>query len=124
MKALTIPRAIKCPPSLAPAGEISLASFVRELVLVRPAWRERGNASLLLEIDHFLDTPEGGEGRLSDEAHELLCKEASFLDDGTGRPVQLRWDMATTVAQFQQVLTGARSTKDEAKAGDNAAALS
>lgn len=123
MKALTIPRAIKCPVTLAPAGTISLASFVRELVLVRPAWRERGNAPLLLEIDRFLDTPEGSEGKLSDEAHELLCKEASFLDDGAGRPMQLRWDMATTVAQFQQVLASARSTKDEGKA-DNAAALS
>lgn len=105
MKTLVI-RSVRVPTTVAPSGNLSVVSFIRELVLSRPAWRERGKAALLLEIDGALENVnEGDEVKWSDEAHELLCEQASMRD------IQLRWDLAATVARFQEMLYAADSTK-------------
>lgn len=106
MKTLTIPVPLKCSKTLAPAGEISLATFIRELVFVRPGWRDRGKGSLLLEIDAQLEANPGETVKWSDEAHEQLCIEAAMKE------VQLRWELAPIIAQFQELLHAAKSSTE------------
>jgi hypothetical protein len=106
VKTLVVPPPLKCPITIAPAGKIDLGAFIRELVFPRPAWRERGKAALLLEIDAVLDAPPGTDVKWSDEAHELLCQEVAMRD------IQIRWDLAPVLAQFQEILFGAKASAE------------
>lgn len=99
MKTFTVPKPVKVRPSLAPSGQLDFASFVRELVFTNAGWRARGKAELLLEIDEKLDEAVPDKPlTLTDEAHEILCQEASFPGQ------QIRWDLAPAVAVFQQAI--------------------
>jgi hypothetical protein len=123
MKAIVIPHPIRVPRSLVAAGTITVPGFIREIVLVRPAWRRADNRRLLLEITEQLWTlgPEGEpldkrpgvEARWQDAAHELLVREAALEDDGYGRPLNLRWELATVVAEVQEVLAAATTPRVE-----------